>query len=68
MPIARKQLGWYAKDRPANVAFRQVVNRAEDAETQLRLTREYFDALDAGVSLAAGNSRWERLPTAQERR
>ncbi|KAF1003982.1 MAG: putative tRNA-dihydrouridine synthase [Luteibacter sp.] len=51
--IARKHLGWYAKDRPENAAFRHVVNRAEDADTQLRLTREYFDALAAGVSLAA---------------
>jgi tRNA-dihydrouridine synthase B len=48
--IARKHLGWYAKDRPENAAFRAVVNRAEDAEAQLRLTREYFDALVAGVA------------------
>lgn len=41
--IARKHLGWYAKDRPENTAFRQVVNRAETALDQLRLTREYFD-------------------------
>jgi tRNA-dihydrouridine synthase B len=47
--IARKHLGWYAKDRPENAAFRAVVNRAETAETQLRLTRDYFDALIAGV-------------------
>ena len=46
--IARKHLGWYAKDRPENHAFRAVVNRAETAETQLPLTREYFDALIAG--------------------
>jgi tRNA-dihydrouridine synthase B len=51
--IARKHLGWYAKDRPENAAFRDVVNRAEDAITQTRLTREYFDALAASVSLAA---------------
>jgi tRNA-dihydrouridine synthase B len=51
--IARKHLGWYAKDRPENAAFRDVVNRAEDAATQTRLTREYFHALAAGVSLAA---------------
>lgn len=51
--IARKHLGWYAKDRAENAAFRHVVNKAEDAATQLRLTREYFDALAAGVSLAA---------------
>ena len=48
--IARKHLGWYAKDRPENGAFRAVVNRAETAEAQLRLTRDYFDALIAGVS------------------
>ncbi|SFW43814.1 tRNA dihydrouridine synthase DusB [Luteibacter sp. UNCMF366Tsu5.1] len=51
--IARKHLGWYAKDRAENAAFRHVVNKAEDAATQLRLTRDYFDALEAGVSLAA---------------
>lgn len=51
--IARKHLGWYAKDRPENAAFRHVVNRAEDAATQLRLTRDYFDALAAGTPLAA---------------
>jgi tRNA-dihydrouridine synthase B len=48
--IARKHLGWYAKDRPENAAFRSVVNRAEDAMSQRRLTRDYFDALEAGVS------------------
>jgi len=47
--IARKHLGWYAKDRPENAAFRSVVNRAESAHEQLRLTREYFDALQAGA-------------------
>ena len=43
--IARKHLAWYAKDRPENAAFRDVVNRAETAVEQLRLTRDYFDAL-----------------------
>ncbi|MBL8262197.1 MAG: tRNA dihydrouridine synthase DusB [Xanthomonadaceae bacterium] len=47
--IARKHLGWYAKDRPENESFRAVVNRATTAEEQLRLTRAYFDALIAGV-------------------
>ncbi|WP_101924885.1 MULTISPECIES: tRNA dihydrouridine synthase DusB [Luteimonas] len=46
--IARKHLGWYAKDRPENAAFRHVVNRAETADAQLALTRDYFDALIAG--------------------
>ena len=50
--IARKHLGWYAKDRPENAAFRSVVNRAQTADAQLRLTRDYFDALAAGVTPA----------------
>ncbi|HUB90803.1 MAG TPA: tRNA dihydrouridine synthase DusB [Dyella sp.] len=51
--IARKHLGWYAKDRPENAAFRDVVNRAEHAHDQLRLTREYFEALQNGWRMAA---------------
>ena len=50
--IARKHLGWYAKDRPENHAFRAVVNRAQSADEQLRLTGDYFDALVAGVAPA----------------
>jgi tRNA-dihydrouridine synthase B len=48
--IARKHLGWYAKDRPENHSFRAVVNRAATATAQLRLTGDYFDALVAGVA------------------
>ena len=44
--IARKHLGWYAKDRPQNAAFRHVANRAESAAEQLQLTRAYFAGLD----------------------
>jgi tRNA-dihydrouridine synthase B len=51
--IARKHLGWYAKDRAENAAFRSVVNRAETASEQLRLTRDYFAALAAELPLAA---------------
>ncbi len=59
--IARKHLGWYAKDRPEHsreqvAAFRAVVNRAQTAEEQLRLTREYFDALVAGVAPALSDA------------
>ena len=43
--IARKHLGWYAKDRPENARFRAVVNAAETAEAQLRLTNDYFEGL-----------------------
>jgi len=49
--IARKHLAWYAKDRPENAAFRAVVNRAETAEEQLRLTRDYFAALERDASV-----------------
>ncbi len=51
--IARKHLGWYAKDRVENTAFRAVVNRAESAEEQLRLTRDYFNAPREELALAA---------------
>ena len=50
--IARKHLGWYAKDRPENAAFRAVVNAAETPECQLRLTSDYFCALIAGEHFA----------------
>ena len=46
--IARKHLGWYAKDRPANAAFRAVANATASAARQLELTRDYFDALARG--------------------
>jgi tRNA-dihydrouridine synthase B len=52
--IARKHLAWYAKDRRENGAFRAVVNRAETADEQLRLTRDYFDALVADSARAFG--------------
>lgn len=51
--IARKHLGWYAKDRPENAAFRAVANRAEGAREQYRLTAEYFTALAEGLAEAA---------------
>jgi tRNA-dihydrouridine synthase B len=51
--IARKHLGWYAKDRPENAAFREVVYRAETGDEQRALTRAYFDGL---MELQAGAS------------
>jgi tRNA-dihydrouridine synthase B len=54
--IARKHLGWYARDRPENHAFRAVVNQAVTAETQLRLTHDYFAALVAGISPQVANA------------
>lgn len=43
--MARKHLGWYAKGRSENAAFRDVVNRAFTADDQLKLSREYFESL-----------------------
>ncbi len=51
--IARKHLGWYARDRPENAAFRAVANRAESAVQQLALTRDYFQSLAGGLRAAA---------------
>ncbi|MBK6725748.1 MAG: tRNA dihydrouridine synthase DusB [Xanthomonadales bacterium] len=52
--IARKHLGWYARDRAEHEAFRQVAVRAETAADQRRLTAEYFDRLaDQGLPRAA---------------
>jgi tRNA-dihydrouridine synthase B len=48
--IARKHLGWYAKDRPENASFRAVVNCAETAAQQIALTDDYFAALSASAS------------------
>lgn len=50
--IARKHLGWYAKDHPQGTSFRAAVNRAQTPEVQLAITRDYFDALIAGVAPA----------------
>ncbi|MDZ4811821.1 MAG: tRNA dihydrouridine synthase DusB [Pseudomonadota bacterium] len=40
--IARKHLGWYAKEDADAAHFRAVVNRAETASEQLRITRAHF--------------------------
>ncbi|MHC1480063.1 tRNA dihydrouridine synthase DusB [Frateuria aurantia] len=48
--IARKHLGWYAKDRPENADFRAVVNRAETAAEQLDCADRYFQALASATT------------------
>ncbi len=45
--IARKHLGWYAKERAESSAFRSRVNKATSAIDQLRISEDYFLALDA---------------------
>jgi tRNA-dihydrouridine synthase B len=51
--IARKHLGWYAKDRTENAAFRDVVNRSETAHEQMHLTRRYFEQLEGTLACPA---------------
>jgi tRNA-dihydrouridine synthase B len=51
--IARKHLGWYSKERPQSLGFRQTVNAVDNAAEQMRLTREYFDGLAEVPALAA---------------
>ncbi|MFA5591440.1 MAG: tRNA dihydrouridine synthase DusB [Lysobacteraceae bacterium] len=51
--IARKHLGWYAKDHPEAATFRAVVNAAQSAQAQRGITADWFDALIAGLDPAA---------------
>ncbi len=51
--IARKHLGWYARDRLQNASFRSAVNRAESPSEQCQLTRNYFASLEARLPFAA---------------
>lgn len=55
MRIARKHIGWYVESLPGGGAFRRVMNAIEDAASQARIVREYFDRLAADQ---------ERLPAA----
>ncbi|MGE0116077.1 MAG: tRNA dihydrouridine synthase DusB [Steroidobacteraceae bacterium] len=51
--IARKHIGWYAEGRPHEHTFRQVVMRADTAETQLAAVEAYFDTLESIHSATA---------------
>ena len=50
--IARKHIGWYCRERPQALAFRQSVMLVESAEQQLDRVREYFDAAGAAAAAA----------------
>jgi tRNA-dihydrouridine synthase B len=51
--VARKHLTWYC-DKLANAdEFRYQSVRVSSASEQLRLTNEYFDRDDGGLSVAA---------------
>jgi len=51
--IARKHIGWYCRERPQALAFRQTVMQVESAEGQLARVREFFDAAGRGHADAA---------------
>jgi tRNA-dihydrouridine synthase B len=42
--IARKHIGWYCRERPQVLAFRQSVMQVESADGQLARVCEFFDA------------------------
>jgi tRNA-dihydrouridine synthase B len=44
---ARKHIGWYVKELPGGVAFRQRMNEIEDCQRQLQAVTEFFDELGA---------------------
>ena len=51
--VARKHLTWYCSSLANSDEFRRQAVRVDSASEQLRLTKEYFDREDGGVSLAA---------------
>jgi tRNA-dihydrouridine synthase B len=56
--IARKHLGWYAREITGGEAFRQEVNRLETSAAQIAVVNRFFDRL------AALGERLERHPRA----
>jgi tRNA-dihydrouridine synthase B len=51
--IARKHLGWYARNRSGHADYLATVYRAESAEAQLSLTADYFSRLAERAAIAA---------------
>ncbi len=51
--VARKHLAWYCDNLANADEFRHQVVRVDNAWEQLRLTQEYFDRPDVGISMAA---------------
>jgi tRNA-dihydrouridine synthase B len=51
--VARKHLTWYCDNLASADEFRYQAVRVDSASEQIRLTREYFDRSDGGISIAA---------------
>ena len=49
--IARKHLGWYAKDHPGQAELRREFNRAATSQAQIELVMAHFDRLSAATSV-----------------
>ncbi len=51
--VARKHLTWYCDNLASADEFRYRAVRVDSASEQIRLTQEYFDRSDGGISMAA---------------
>lgn len=51
--VARKHLNWYCRNLANAEEYRYQVVRVDSASAQIRLTKEYFERDNGGVSLAA---------------
>ncbi len=51
--MARKHISWYSKGQRHGAAFRQEVNRVENAEQQMAMVKAFFDCTTIGGELAA---------------
>ena len=51
--VARKHLTWYCDNLASADEFRYRAVRVDSASEQIRLTQEYFDRHDGGISMAA---------------
>ncbi len=51
--VARKHLTWYCDNLASADEFRYRAVRVDSASEQIRLTQEYFDRPDGGISMAA---------------
>ncbi len=51
--MARKHISWYSKGQRHGGSFRDMVNRVDTIEEQLRITAEFFDRLEEELNKAA---------------
>jgi len=51
--VARKHISWYSKGQPGGASFRQIVNRIDDTNQQLDVTRDFFNQLAEKTEIAA---------------